>query len=396
MVQNNKNTHLLQRNGYYYFQRRIAGTSQFKKQALRTKDIHEARELRDELVRIMDEQASKVLVAKSTLDIRNQYLNALDDEEKDYIEEQVQDKADDLAYSLGVYEQLHYHTPTEDLTPKAKEVQDFYKEHLGRLHVLEKWLPEWLPTLNEDQTRSDYNRGVRALIKHHPIAEDLNREKIAKFLKVIGKSENVQKASVKKWVSGYGNLWKFLELDSSIWKNQEIPETLTKEKPPKKEDWTVEEVRLLYNKAVEEKHWIQHPLWIAVHTGARQGAVAELVWDQGSNTIKFPKGKFETKDRIIPAHADIMTNLEAWSKSRVTKKVISKQFTVLKRSLGFGVEKDFHSLRRTLITVLENLECPENIAQDIVGHKKKTITYGLYSGGTSLNVMKKWLDKVKF
>ena len=77
MVQNNKNTHLLQRNGYYYFQRRIAGSSKFKKQALRTKDIHEARELRDELVRIMDEQASKVLVAKSTLEIRNQYLNSL-------------------------------------------------------------------------------------------------------------------------------------------------------------------------------------------------------------------------------------------------------------------------------------------------------------------------------
>ena len=114
----------------------------------------------------------------------------------------------------------------------------------------------------------------------------------------------------------------------------------------------MEEVRLLYNKAVEEKHWIQHPLWIAVHTGARQGAVAELVWDQGSNTIKFPKGKFETKDRIIPAHPDIITNLEIWSKSRVTKKVISKQFTFLKRSSGYGGEKYFYSLRRTLITVL--------------------------------------------
>jgi hypothetical protein len=42
------------------------------------------------------------------------------------------------------------------------------------------------------------------------------------------------KRLMKKRVLGYGNLWKFLELDSSIWKNQEIPETSTKEKPPKK------------------------------------------------------------------------------------------------------------------------------------------------------------------
>jgi hypothetical protein len=34
-------------------------------------------------------------------------------------------------------------------------------------------------------------------ILQHPIAEDLNREKVAKFLKVISKSENVQKANEK-------------------------------------------------------------------------------------------------------------------------------------------------------------------------------------------------------
>ena len=53
MVQRNKDAHLLQRNGYYYFQRRIAGTKTFKKQSLRTKDKAEARKFRDELVRIM-------------------------------------------------------------------------------------------------------------------------------------------------------------------------------------------------------------------------------------------------------------------------------------------------------------------------------------------------------
>jgi integrase len=64
--------------------------------------------------------------------------------------------------------------------------------------------------------------------------------------------------------------------------------------------------------------------------------------------------------------------------------------------LGYEEERDFHSFRRTFSTQLENLECPENIAQDIVGHKKQGITYSLYSGGTSLAVMRKWIEQVKY
>ena len=39
--------------------------------------------------------------------------------------------------------------------------------------------------------------------------------------------------------------------------------------------------------------------------------------------------------------------------------------------------------RNTVATKLESAGVPENIAADIVGHDKATMTYGLYSGGTS-------------
>ena len=32
---------------------------------------------------------------------------------------------------------------------------------------------------------------------------------------------------------------------------------------------------------------------------------------------------------------------------------------------------------------MEQAEVPEGVTADIVGHEKQTITYGLYSGGTS-------------
>lgn len=44
----------------------------------------------------------------------------------------------------------------------------------------------------------------------------------------------------------------------------------------------------------------------------------------------------------------------------------------------------FHSIRKTVATQLEGAGVLENITADILGHEKQTITYGIYSGGTSL------------
>jgi hypothetical protein len=36
------------------------------------------------------------------------------------------------------------------------------------------------------------------------------------------------------------------------------------------------------------------------------------------------------------------------------------------------------------MTMFEQADAPENIAMDIVGHEKPNITFGHYSGGTSM------------
>ena len=44
----------------------------------------------------------------------------------------------------------------------------------------------------------------------------------------------------------------------------------------------------------------------------------------------------------------------------------------------------FHSTRKTVSTQLERAGVSEGISADILGHEKQTMTYGLYSGGSSL------------
>ncbi len=45
---------------------------------------------------------------------------------------------------------------------------------------------------------------------------------------------------------------------------------------------------------------------------------------------------------------------------------------------------------------LGNAAVPENVAADLLGHDKPRITYGLYSGGTSLAVKAKALEKLAY
>ena len=75
---------------------------------------------------------------------------------------------------------------------------------------------------------------------------------------------------------------------------------------------------------------------------------------------------------------------------------VGKRFGRLKKNEGFGKHHVFHSIRKTLVTMLENKGVGENVTADIVGHEKPRITYGLYSGGTTLDVMREALERISY
>ena len=56
----------------------------------------------------------------------------------------------------------------------------------------------------------------------------------------------------------------------------------------------------------------------------------------------------------------------------------------------------FHSIRKTVATMLDNARVAENVAADIIGHDKPTMTYGLYSGGNSLKIKRAAIEKLSY
>ena len=56
----------------------------------------------------------------------------------------------------------------------------------------------------------------------------------------------------------------------------------------------------------------------------------------------------------------------------------------------------FHSIRNTVSTLLDQAGVQESIAADILGHEKKTMTYGLYSGGSSMAQKIEAIEKINY
>lgn len=97
---------------------------------------------------------------------------------------------------------------------------------------------------------------------------------------------------------------------------------------------------------------------------------------------KFSRGRLvpiaEGLKRLLPLHSFDL---------RRRDNAVGKRFGRLKTEAwvnGHERKKCFHSIRKFVVTSLERGGIKESVTADLVGHKKNTITYGVYSGGSAL------------
>ena len=101
--------------------------------------------------------------------------------------------------------------------------------------------------------------------------------------------------------------------------------------------------------------------------------------------------------RLLEASTDgFLIPSTSQSKYGVRSDPLSKRFGRLKESMGFGPGHVFHSIRKTAATLLEQAGVPEGVAADILGHEKQTLSYGLYSTGSSTKDKLKAISKVAY
>lgn len=156
---------------------------------------------------------------------------------------------------------------------------------------------------------------------------------------------------------------------------------------------------------------------IAMYTGARIEEIAMLRKSDvnvGEETIIIRGTKTSAAYRIVPIHPVLMplfsvlpvTDKEdqgfvipglTIDKRGERGKALGKRFGRLKTAAGFkGRQRCFHSIRKTVATQFEQAAVLEGVAADILGHEKQTMTYGLYSGGTSILQKREAIQKIKY
>lgn len=193
-----------------------------------------------------------------------------------------------------------------------------------------------------------------------------------------------------------------------------VPKTATRSNPIK--PFRPEEVvAILKSPKAEADEQLTLLIKLGMYTGARIEELAMLKWadvDLNEALISIHGTKTQAARRDVPLHPVLTSLLASLQDSAAGDfvipgltidsrgergKALGKRFGRLKTEMGYtGRDKVFHSIRKTVATLFEQSGVLEGVAADILGHEKQTMTYGLYSGGTSLTQKRDAIDKIGY
>ena len=76
---------------------------------------------------------------------------------------------------------------------------------------------------------------------------------------------------------------------------------------------------------------------------------------------------------------------------------MSKAFQRLRKAEGYTDDRQvFHSIRHTVVTMLERAGAPEGTVQDLIGHERSTLAGSTYSGKSTLEMRRDALAKLAY
>jgi integrase len=320
-------------------------------------------------------------------------------------------KALDRAGYAGLHE-----VPENEEVPGLSGATRLFDLGSGKLVPLKEHLDEWLATLTNEAKTKDMKRStIVKFAEKFPYLQDVNRKDVQRWLNMRAAEEGLTGKTQKRVLSELRSYWSYLrslELvpeEGSPFENLSITGKKSEDRKPFE---PAEVVSLL--RAAESKgdKTLADVITLGMWTGARIESLCKLrIENVRDGFIRIEDDKTEAGTRDVPIHSKLKAHLKRLVRESTDGYVLSglsankygdrsdpvgKRFGRLKADLGFGEANVFHSIRKTVTTLLENAGVSENIAADIVGHDKPRITYGLYSGGANLETKRKALEKLAY
>lgn len=433
-------SHIERRHNTYYATldvpkavRSVIGKKRFVK-SLKTESIAEAERRAPKLVaswKIQIEKARKHLDPSLTDSVeadamywREILRNAESPEEQAAMRELIADFATDI--DQGTMLML----PHTGAPVGSSDAETFFNFATGKIIRTDEYLDDWLATLGEltPKTRDMRATTVKRLAKRLPTLDEISGKTVYQWtLDLMGGRSAPAFTTVQKMLSECRLYWRHLQA------MEIVPAELapfdakalgfgksnhkSKSGPPKRLPFTTEEVVQLHQAAIARAdQQLADLIELAMWTGCRIGELCSLPLsmvepnNRKGGTIEIQDAKTSAGWRTVPVHPQLSGTLRRLLKESTDDYVLSglsdankyedrssavgKRFGRLRRDAGFGKQHVFHSIRKTVVTILENEGVAEGVVADIVGHEKQTITYGLYSGGSSLETKRKAILKL--
>lgn len=308
------------------------------------------------------------------------------------------------------------------------EAAKFVALAIGKTRAFDEHLAEWAKTLRvEAKTIHMRKTTVRDFAREFPLTSDVTRKNVQRWAHAeVARGKSPE--TVKRALSELRGYWRYLEGleivpdDAAPFDKIALPTKSAKElAADKRQPFSAAEVVQLHAAALSGgDQQLADLIDIARYTGARLEEICGLRAEHVTSDLKsliISDAKTDAGNREVPIHPELAPTVSRLAKPTLKKGekhdgyllaglqpnkfgdrsgALGKRFARLRTEQGFDGTRVFHSIRKTVATLLEDAGVPENVAADILGHEKPRITYGLYSGGTTLATKHEAISKIKY
>jgi integrase len=253
------------------------------------------------------------------------------------------------------------------------------------------------------------------LLTEYQTASQISRHSITLLVNRLLKDK--ARATVAKMISSYRVFWRYLEQANGIDLGDPFRDVLPKSGRKTKADREAERKAFLpldILRLLEECPYtdLKHLITIAAYSGCRLEELCALkLTHVKDDRMLIGYAKTAAGDRVVPIHKDLTqlitrlvdTSTDGYLISGLTlskfddrSNAIGKRFGRLKKKLGYDNRYVFHSIRKTFASRLEEAGVPELLAARLLGHEVKTISYGLYSSGSTFPQLREAINQVRY
>lgn len=296
---------------------------------------------------------------------------------------------------------------------QVPEAREFYRAATAT--GTDAYVDDWVATLQvAAKTKHMRRTTVKRMAERFPTLQDVTRKEVLKWISELLKIR--EPATVQRWMTDCRLYWRYLAETTETVPEHFAPFDNPRIKVPnnRRQEWEPEELVALHRAATERDEVLADLLKLLMYTGARLGEICGLtVADVTDDAFHIKQAKTTAGIRTVPIHDELKQLvarviegkdsgdylLEITGKHRA--QTMSKAFNDrLKSAAGFDGEahkrKVLHSIRNTVITMLERANVPESTVQDIVGHARSTLTGSTYSGKSTLGMRREALAHLRY